>query len=555
MVKKWDIKNISINNKIVAIILFISFVIVLTGSTLISVWEIKKQKKDVVSNLLISTKLVSDNCIIPLSFSDSKRAFDVLESFKNVELINESFLFDENGVFFASYPVDIAFDESILKSDSVYWKTTNKEIQIWQPIFFDNNYYGTLYVKADAWRLKNNYLNYVKLIVFSVLLLLTLTFLLAKRMQVFISGPILALNKHINKIAQKHDFSARITKINDDEIGDLYDGFNNMLGEIQHRIHQKEQAEEVAKESERRFTEIMKSVKLVSLILDTKAKILYCNEYFLSKTGYTEEQIIGKNWFKMFIPEEESVKITDIFTEAISGGEMVATMENLITTIDGTKLIISWNNTLLKDTEGEIIGIASIGEDITAQKKAKIALQESEEKFKMSFQSNPVPQAILTLEGIFVESNLAFSKLTGFSREEIIGKTSADLGLFSTEERNKLAEQAKASGGSIHNALAKFKIRDGSLRDILYSVEPIVLNGISHRLSMGIDVTEQKKAEEEVKKLNAELEERVMDRTKDLKTKISDIERMNKLFVGRELRMAELKKYIALLEAKIKLKG
>ncbi|MBZ0243740.1 MAG: PAS domain S-box protein, partial [Bacteroidales bacterium] len=139
-----------------------------------------------------------------------------------------------------------------------------------------------------------------------------------------------------------------------------------------------------------------------------------------------------------------------------------------------------------------LLNITQMISDITERKLA-------DEKFKMSFMFNPVPQAILSLEGVFIESNQAFAKLIGFSNEEIIGNTAIDMGIFSHEEQDKLASNANASGESIKNALAKFKIRDGSLRDILYSAEPIILNGVPHTLAMGIDVTEQKLAEEQIR--------------------------------------------------------
>jgi hypothetical protein len=66
------------------------------------------------------------------------------------------------------------------------------------------------------------------------------------------------------------------------------------------------------------------------------------------------------------------------------------------------------------------------------------------------------------------------------------------------------------------------------------------------------EITRQKKAEEEIKKLNNELEQRVEERTKEIEAKISEIQRMNKLFVGRELRMKELKEKIKELEISVK---
>jgi len=65
---------------------------------------------------------------------------------------------------------------------------------------------------------------------------------------------------------------------------------------------------------------------------------------------------------------------------------------------------------------------------------------------------------------------------------------------------------------------------------------------IKEILSIGSDITERKRAEEEIRKLNVELEQRVRERTRELEAKVKEVERMNKLFVGRELRMIELRR-------------
>ncbi|MBI9059096.1 MAG: PAS domain S-box protein [Labilibaculum sp.] len=134
-------------------------------------------------------------------------------------------------------------------------------------------------------------------------------------------------------------------------------------------------------------------------------------------------------------------------------------------------------------------------QDITDRKRAEEATKESEEKFKSSFYTSPVAQAILTQDGKIIESNNAFSNLIGFSKEKIIGSSVVDLGLLSLAEREKLASHAKKSGGTIRNAEVIFTAQDGSFRNVLYSTEQILLNGVPHRLSIGIDITDRKQAE------------------------------------------------------------
>lgn len=66
--------------------------------------------------------------------------------------------------------------------------------------------------------------------------------------------------------------------------------------------------------------------------------------------------------------------------------------------------------------------------------------------------------------------------------------------------------------------------------------------------SVGTDITDRRRAEEEIHKLNIELEQRIRERTKELEAKNAELQRMNKLFVGRELRMIELKERIKEME-------
>ena len=58
------------------------------------------------------------------------------------------------------------------------------------------------------------------------------------------------------------------------------------------------------RESERRFSDMLGNVELVSLMLDREARITYCNDYLLRLTGWPREEVIGKNWFELFMPPE-----------------------------------------------------------------------------------------------------------------------------------------------------------------------------------------------------------------------------------------------------------
>ncbi|HPR84880.1 MAG TPA: PAS domain-containing sensor histidine kinase, partial [Prolixibacteraceae bacterium] len=129
------------------------------------------------------------------------------------------------------------------------------------------------------------------------------------------------------------------------------------------------------RESERRFRDMMEHVNMVSAMLDVRGNITFANKYLLRLTGWKRKEIIGRNWFDVFISAEAPVR-KDLFN-GVDGGEVPLRYENEILTRAGEHRLIHWSNTILRDSKGKIEGIAGVGVDITDSKKAETALLES----------------------------------------------------------------------------------------------------------------------------------------------------------------------------------
>jgi two-component system, cell cycle sensor histidine kinase and response regulator CckA len=156
---------------------------------------------------------------------------------------------------------------------------------------------------------------------------------------------------------------------------------------------QRKRAEEELKQSEHRFREMLGNLKLIAMTLDKQGKVTFCNDYLLQLTGHTREEIIGADWFEKFIPETE-VAIKKIFLDTIETGAVPTHLQNSIKTASGERRDILWNNTMLRDGSGNIIGSASIGEDVTERKRA-----EEELLWKTAFLEAQVDSS---LDGILV---------------------------------------------------------------------------------------------------------------------------------------------------------
>jgi len=190
--------------------------------------------------------------------------------------------------------------------------------------------------------------------------------------------------------------------------------YSSLLGALIER----RRTEEALRESERRFRETLSTISLIAITLDTKGHILFCNDYFIKLSGWDAEKLIGSNWFDVMIPPEIRKEIRARFLDHVHTGSFPVHYENDILTHDGKLRTISWTNTALRDTEGHFIGITSIGEDITERKQTEARFQ----RLAMVVEQEAEAVIISNTSGAIQYVNPAFEKITGYRREEVIGK-------------------------------------------------------------------------------------------------------------------------------------
>lgn len=135
-------------------------------------------------------------------------------------------------------------------------------------------------------------------------------------------------------------------------------------------VSEQKRSQDALRESERRFSDMLDNVELVSLMLDPDGRITYCNDYLLRLTGWRRDELLGQDWFALFIaPELAHVKVK--FMELLAEGKSTGHFENEILTRNGQRRLIRWSNTVLYSATGDTSGSASIGEDITDYKEAE----------------------------------------------------------------------------------------------------------------------------------------------------------------------------------------
>jgi PAS domain S-box-containing protein len=142
------------------------------------------------------------------------------------------------------------------------------------------------------------------------------------------------------------------------------------------------------------------------------------------------------------------------------------------------------------------------------RKRAQTALAESEARFSVAFQASPILFGIARMsDGRFVLVNDAFVTWSGHSREEILGRNTTELSVWERQEDREAFWADLRRTGSIRARECRFRNRSGRLFTMLLSSEVIQLNRVPHLLSLGLDITERKQTEAELRASEARLRE------------------------------------------------
>jgi diguanylate cyclase (GGDEF)-like protein/PAS domain S-box-containing protein len=128
-------------------------------------------------------------------------------------------------------------------------------------------------------------------------------------------------------------------------------------------------AEEQLRESERRFREMLDTIDLVAVLLDVVGSVTYCNPYLLKITGYTKDEVIGKNFFELMLPADRRALAARQYASNIGRGVLASHSEFEIVARTGDRRTILWNYTVLRNATGSILGAAGIGSDVSDQRQ------------------------------------------------------------------------------------------------------------------------------------------------------------------------------------------
>jgi two-component system cell cycle sensor histidine kinase/response regulator CckA len=140
--------------------------------------------------------------------------------------------------------------------------------------------------------------------------------------------------------------------------------FGVVLSVVEESVHVANEA----READRRFRVLMESVQLCGVILDMQARVTFMNDHFLRLTGWSREEVMGRDYFEVFSPPAQREAQRHLWTSSLSGDDTALHVESSIQTRDGALRTIQWTNTPLRGASRTPLGTASLGQDVTRQR-------------------------------------------------------------------------------------------------------------------------------------------------------------------------------------------
>jgi two-component system, cell cycle sensor histidine kinase and response regulator CckA len=221
-------------------------------------------------------------------------------------------------------------------------------------------------------------------------------------------------------------------------------------------------------------------------------RFLYLNDAGCRTLGYTREELLTMS-VPDITPDMTAEAYKQHWEELKQKGSMTFEAFNRSKSGRVYPVEVQANYVVIDGTEYNF----SFATDITERKKAETALQTSAHRFSVIFNSSPLTMTLMGLpEGIFLEVNEAFSKMYGYSRDEVIGNTAPNLGIWvDIEDRNRYL-RALGDSGYVQELETRMRRKDGTVIDVLFSGFTTEIDGLGCILNVAQDITERKKTDD-----------------------------------------------------------
>jgi PAS domain S-box-containing protein len=263
----------------------------------------------------------------------------------------------------------------------------------------------------------------------------------------------------------------------------------------------KEATAEVAlRNSQERLMLLVQQTSLVMIAWNRNFEVVDWNPAAERLFGYTRAEAMGRHAIDLLVPEAAKGHVHQVWEDLLVQKDLVHSINENVTK-DGRILVMEWTNTPLVGEDGEVIGLMSMGMDITERQRQQEALHQSEQKYRTIIESIKEAYYEVDLAGNFIFANNALCEIMGYTHEELIGTNNRDyMDQETAQTVYQHTNQVYRTGRSARNIEWVFITKSGERRYAEMSIslmtdskgQPTGFRGLAR------DITERKMAESEL---------------------------------------------------------
>jgi len=521
-----------IRRKLMTIIMFVSGVALLASGIAFVAYEQFMFREKLTRDIGIAAAIVGDNSAAALTFNEAVSATEMMRSFDAEPHIVAACIYDKAGRPFAQYrrvrqgffvPPPVQREGCRFEGNRLF---------LFRPIMSADERAGTMFIECDLTEMRDRLHHYG--IVGAIILAgsLALIWLLGSRMQRMVWQPISHLATVAGAVAQKQDFSIRAHKESEDELGQLIDRFNAMLGEIQRRdaalidarsdlerrveertrelqveVAERRRAEEARKESEALYSSLVENLPVAIYRKDVLGRFTFVNKAFCTAAGKPAQEFLGRTDFETtdralaekYRRDDERVMLERsslAFEEKYiaKGGEVLDTQV--------FKVPVFGADGAVKGTQGCFF-------DVTDRRKMQEALAYERDLLRSLLDNSPDYIYFKDAQSRFIKCGRTLATRLGFaSPDELVGKTDSDVlseaaARESFEDEQRIMRTGTPLVGKVEHEL----LMNGAESWVLTTKVPYRDKDGKIIGTFGIskDITDLKRAEQELERLHHRL--------------------------------------------------
>jgi PAS domain S-box-containing protein len=394
------LKNVSIGRKLTLANMVTSSAALLLASAGFVAYERYNYQRELIGDLDSMGALTSYNCAAALAFADVGSATQTLGGLAIQPHIVAAWVYDKDGRLFASYqreagakltppPVTTPLGEHF----------ADEHIDLLQAIMLDNERVGTIALRADLTQFRARLVRYALIVSAVMFMAILAAYLIALPAQRVIATPIVDLAKTTEKVATEKNYSLRAIKHGSDEIGQLIDGFNAMLEQIQsrdaalqrandeleHRVEERTaqlkeevvergRVAEALRNSEMFLNSLLQSLPLGIFRKDTDGRYIYGNDFFTSRFGRSEKEMIGRTDYDLAPAEMAKQYLAD--DDKVMSTRQALERDEIEVLPSGEKRWIHIIKVPITGQNGHVTGTQGMYWDVTERKLAEEQLEQ-----------------------------------------------------------------------------------------------------------------------------------------------------------------------------------